>query len=234
MKNIPIKKILLVFALLIGLVIPLRSASAADARVLPAFSDFLVEVMNGQAKVVRGVYVPGTLALRVEQQPPDDPETVLRQDGVATQFRLAAENHIIGLLAHNYLAGTTYSSLTVGQEVRIVYGDGRVDYYMVNRLARFQALQFGSQNEHYVDLSSKISYTPQYIFTMFYDGDTHVTFQTCIYQDGNSSWGRLFVTAIPVPAHYLREFLGFRILISMDNAGADSALKLLLWDSGFR
>jgi len=26
-----------------------------------------------------------------------------------------------------------------------------------------------------------------------------VTFQTCILQDGNSSWGRLFITAVPVP-----------------------------------
>jgi hypothetical protein len=41
---------------------------------------------------------------------------------------------------------------------------------------------------------------------MFYNGAAHVTFQTCILQDGNSSWGRLFVTAIPVSSIHLREF----------------------------
>jgi len=53
-------------------------------------------VVNGQAKEVRGVYVPGILALRVLQQPQGDPGLVLRVDGVATQFRLAARNRVIG------------------------------------------------------------------------------------------------------------------------------------------
>ena len=184
--------------------IPSRSAGAAQAGTLPAFSDFVVAVTNGQAKVVRGVYVPEILALPVLQQPEDDPGSVFQVDGVATQFRSAARNNVIGLLAHNYLAGASFSNLKIGQDVRIVYGNGRVNYFKINRLARFRAVLPGSQDESYVDLSSNISYTAQDIFTMFYDGDAHVTFQTCIGQGDNSSWGRLFVVAIPVSSVYLQ------------------------------
>lgn len=234
MKKSNFKKVFLIFALFLGLVIPLRSAGAADTGVLPEFSDFVASVKDGQANVVRGVYVPEILALRVVQQPADAPGDVIRVDGVATQFSLAAGNNVIGLLAHNDLAGASFSRLTIGQEVRIVYGDGRVEYFMVNRLARFRVLEFGSQNENYVDLSSNISYTPQELFTKFYDGDVHVTFQTCISQNGNLSWGRLFVTAIPVSSQYFREFQAFRILLSMNIASTESVLKALLLDSSYR
>lgn len=134
MKNIHLQKSLLIFALFICLVMPAWSVSATSGETLPAFSGFISAVANGQAKVVGGVYVPGTLALRVMQQPPDEPGSVLRIEGVATQFGSAARNHIIGLLAHNDLAGASFSSLRVGQEVRIVYGDGRVDYHKINRV----------------------------------------------------------------------------------------------------
>jgi hypothetical protein len=210
MKNNFLFKAVGGFLLLLCLIVPWRPAEAASDSILPSFSDFVGEVMNGQAKVVRGVFVPGILALRVEQQPVGEPGIVLKKDGVATQFRAAANNNNIGLLAHNNLAGATFSGLQVGQEVRIVYGDGRVDYYIVNRLASFQALQPDSQNGDFVDLSSKIKYTAQDIFSMFYAGSLHVTFQTCILKDGNGSWGRLFVTAVPYLSVDNRRFQLFR------------------------
>jgi hypothetical protein len=198
MKNNRLLKILVVFSVLICQVVPWSSTSAADNAILPSFTDFVASVTNGQAGVVRGVYVPGVLALRVLQQPAGDPASVLQLDGVATQFSVAAQFHVTGLLAHNNLAGITFSRLRIGQEVRLVYGDSRVEYYMVNRLARFQALQPDIRDGHYLDLKSNITFTTQDIFSEFYNGNVHVTFQTCILQDGNSSWGRLFVTAIPI------------------------------------
>lgn len=195
-------KTLVVLSLLVALVIPWRIAGAANGVILQDFSDFVNMMKNGQANVVRGVYVPGVLALRVMQQTSGDPGSVWRVNGVATQFSTAAQYHVIGLLAHNYLAGASFSRLMIGQEVRIVYGDGRVEYFIVNRLARFQALQPDIHNGNYVDLNSKFLYSTQDIFSMFYEGDFHVTFQTCIQQDGNPSWGRLFVTAIPIPNIY--------------------------------
>ena len=35
------------------------------------------------------------------------------------------------------------------------------------------------------------------MFKRVYAGDRHVTFQTCIQEEGISSWGRLFVVAVP-------------------------------------
>ena len=210
MNNKNLLKALVGLILFLCLAIPSRQAEAVKGSVLPTFSDFVGEVMNGEANVVRGVYVPGVLALRVAQQPLGDPGSVLQLDGVATQFRAAADNHNIGLLAHNNLAGATFSSLQIGQEVRIVYGDGRVNYFIVNLMDSFQALQPDSQYGDFVDLNSNVTYTAQDIFSMFYSGSTHVTFQTCILKDGDASWGRLFVTAVPYYSVDFREFRLFR------------------------
>jgi hypothetical protein len=35
------------------------------------------------------------------------------------------------------------------------------------------------------------------LFNQMYTGGNKVVFQTCIYANGNWSWGRLFVTATP-------------------------------------
>jgi hypothetical protein len=37
------------------------------------------------------------------------------------------------------------------------------------------------------------------MFKRVYFGDRHLTFQTCIAKDGEASWGRLFVIAVPKP-----------------------------------
>jgi len=39
--------------------------------------------------------------------------------------------------------------------------------------------------------------TAEQLFNRVYRGDRHVTFQTCIDANGDISWGRLFVIAIP-------------------------------------
>ncbi|MGD0750791.1 MAG: hypothetical protein ABSA23_05215 [Anaerolineales bacterium] len=172
--------------------------------------------------------------MRVMQQPRNDPGSVLHIDGVAPQFESADRNHVIGLLAHNDLAGAFFSSLKIGQEVRIVYGDGRVGYYKINRIARFKAPQPDNKNENYVELSSNIIYSAQDLFTIFYNGDAHVTFQTCILQDGNSGWGRLFVTAIPVFSISLWEYQSLTRQTGQDFMKAGEMLRPLFGDLGFR
>jgi len=230
MKINHLTKALLIFALLTCLVIPLRSASAAQGENIPAFYNFVVAVTDGQAKIVRGVYVPGTLALRVMQQPAGDPSLVLNINGVATQFSSAAQNQVIGLLAHNDLGGAAFSRLSLGQEVRIIYGNGQVKYYRINRLARFQAVQAGSDAGKYVDLISKVTYTAQNIFKMFYTGETHVTLQTCITLAGNSSWGRLFVIADPVSALNFQVFRIYRFPVNLNSTNPEIGLQSLIWD----
>ena len=198
-------KVIILVALLAGLLIPFKPARAAESKTLQPFPDFVTMVTNGQADVVRGVYVPGVLADRVVAQPAANPGYVSKLDGTVTRFDMAARYKVIGLLAHNNLAGVSFSNLAVGQEIRIIYGDGRVAIYLINQVARFQALQPFSENSDFLDLNTNSTYSAGAIFKMFYQGGDHVIFQTCISQDGNSSWGRLFVTAAPASYAYNNE-----------------------------
>lgn len=179
-----------------------------ETAVVPAFGDFVASVQDGQT-LVRGVYVPNVLALPVVQQPAGDSGYVSSLLGDATQFRFAAQFDTVGLLADNYLAGAIFSELAAGHEVRIVYGDGRVDYYVVSKIYRFQALSPNSPTSNFVDLDTGEFYTTAQLFGLVYQGGDHVTFQTCIRGDGNASWGRLFVIAQPVVVtqEYMQENL---------------------------
>ena len=102
---------------------PVHAAAPAG---LPTFDKFIKSVANGKAGEVRGVYVANVLALRVVQQPADNPAYVSSTAGTVTQFQMAASQGVTGMLAHNYAAGALFSSLAAGQEVRIVFGDGAV------------------------------------------------------------------------------------------------------------
>jgi hypothetical protein len=181
---------------------PRMPVSAAGLGTLPTFADFVRLVTDGQPDIVRGVYVPGVMAFPVLQQTAGDPAMVISQDGVITQFGAAATNHVIGLLAHNNLAGAVFSNLKIGQEIRIIYGDGRVEHFIVATISSFKANDPENPYSTFSDWKSDITYSAQDIFKMFYMGERHVTFQTCILKDGVPSWGRLFVMAVPVSDNY--------------------------------
>jgi hypothetical protein len=107
----------------------------------------------------------------------------------------------VGLLAHNTLSGKFFFQLEVGQEVRLVYGDGRVEYFIIQRILQYQALQPNSPYSNFRDLSSDEILTAEQVFRKAYTGDRHVTFQTCIAANGISTWGRIFVIATPKPQY---------------------------------
>jgi hypothetical protein len=169
----------------------------ADAEALPNFSEFSNAVQNGRADHVRGVYVPNVLALPVVQQPYGSPGFVSSENEETTQFRMANSYGNVGLLAHNYLSGTTFFELEVGDEVRLVYGDGKVEVFVVAEILRYQALQPNSPYSSFRNLDKDEVLSAESMFKRVYFGDRHITFQTCIEQDGKLSWGRLFVVAIP-------------------------------------
>jgi len=164
---------------------------------LPTFTDFSKTVQNGKANILRGVYVSNVLALPVVQQPSNNAGYVSNTNGEATQFAMASQFGNIGLLAHNHLSGRSFSQLTVGQEVRLVYGDGKVETFIVVEVLKYQALQPNSPYSEFRDLNGSKTLTAEQMFKRVYFGDKHVTFQTCIENNGNLSWGRLFVVAIP-------------------------------------
>jgi hypothetical protein len=167
-------------------------------RTLPSFAEFSESVRNNDADVLRGVYVPDVLALPVVQQPADQPYYVSSHNGEATQFSMPSRYGNIGLLAHNTLSGRFFSELAVGQEVRLVYGDGRVEYFVIDEILQFQALEPDSVNSSFRNLDGDEILSASEMFNRAYVGQRRAVFQTCIEAKGNPSWGRLFVIAVPV------------------------------------
>jgi len=175
---------------------PTQAIGNTDAS-LPGFADFNRSVQNGETNVLRGVYVPNVLALPVVQQPADHPYYVSNHNGEATQFSVASQYGNTGLLAHNTLSGKTFSQLATGQEVRLVYGDGRIEYFVVKNVLRFQALQPESVTSSFRNLDRSEVLSAGEMFNRAYVGERRVVFQTCILAKGSVSWGRLFVVAVP-------------------------------------
>ncbi|HJR78961.1 MAG TPA: hypothetical protein VJ821_02740 [Anaerolineales bacterium] len=191
--------VVLVSLLVINSIPALAGASSEPA--LPTFANFSQTVQNGEEEILRGVYVPNVLALPVVQQPAGSPGYVSGKNGEATQFSMAAQTGNVGLLAHNTLSGRFFSRLAVGQEVRLIYGGGKVEYFVVTEILQYQALQPTSQWSDFRDLANSggKTITAGQLFERVYSGTRHVTFQTCIEAEGNVSWGRLFILAKPLP-----------------------------------
>ena len=189
----------LLLAIVAGLFFHITPAVAlgSGGANLPGFAEFSKTVQNSQAELLRGVYVPEVLALPIVQQPAGDAGYVSPKEGEITQFGTAAQFGNVGLLAHNHLSGRLFSQLAVGQEVRLVYGDGKVDYFVITQILQVQALQPTSPYSSFRDLSNDEVLTAEQMFAKVYRGDRHVTFQTCIANKESLSWGRLFVVALP-------------------------------------
>lgn len=168
-----------------------------DQAGLPSLEDFALQVSNGQAGQLRGLYIPGILAAAVVQQPAGMSDFVSPWQNVITQFGLASRLGSTGLLAHNYLAGETFGLLQEGQEIELIDGSGRVSTFTVTEILRYQALDSDDTSTRLLDLKSQASITSADLFNRVYSRPGQVVFQTCIKKDGDPSWGRLFVIASP-------------------------------------
>jgi hypothetical protein len=159
-----------------------------------------VLVVEPISEFVQSVYVDNTLALDVVQQPDGDTNYVSPNNGEATQFSTVAQYGNVGLLAHNFLAGKDFSRLAIGQEVHLVYASGRVEHFVVTEILRYQALEPRSPYSSFQNMDNRDDViSVGEMFDRAYQGDYHLTFQTCIAKNGVSSWGRLFVVAVPKP-----------------------------------
>jgi hypothetical protein len=179
------------------------SPALADPEPAPAHSqellDFIGQVANGISQELRGVYVEGVLTLPVVQQPEGNPMFVSEEIDTITQFQSAARSGVAGLLAHNYLSGDLFFSLELGQQVSLIYGDGRVNNFLITDIQSYQKLQRNSTNSNYLNVDSGEELTTRDLFQRMYTGSERVTFQTCIKKSGDWSWGRIFITATPLP-----------------------------------
>ena len=166
---------------------------------IPTLSEFAASVTNGDAHSIVGVYVCGVLALEIVQQPVSDPVYVSTEMGTATQFRLAAIYGTLGLLAHNDRSGLRFFGLRNGQEVDVVYGDGTIRRYRVKNIRHFKPINSGDPYSDFIDVDNDGAIvTSSQVFQQIFVGGDQVVFQTCIFADGNPTWGRLFVIATPV------------------------------------
>lgn len=169
----------------------------------PAISDslheFVKSVRNGHANEVVGVYVSGRLALPVGQQPKGNTSYVTREKDTATEFRIARQYNTVGILAHNDLAGESFANIQVDQTAVIVYGDGHLDYYMIEDIQRYQALSPTSTLSDFINQDgSKERLTAGQLFTRIYGAGNRLVFQTCIALGDEPSWGRMFIIGRPV------------------------------------
>ena len=181
---------------------PIHTRALGTLPGLPTFAEFSKTVQNGRAKVLRGVYVDDVFALPIIQQPSGSPAFVSTNDGELTQFGMPAQYGNVGLLAHNYLSGKLFSNLAPGQKVRLVYGDGKTETFVITEVLRYQALQPTNPYSTFRNMDdTEETLSANQMFTRAYQGDRHVTLQTCIEAYGNSSWGRLFVIAVPSSDH---------------------------------
>jgi len=164
----------------------------------PRISEFTQEIENGDTSPPRSVILEDSLVLPIVQQPRGKPNYVSANKGEVTQFYSAAKYGNIGLLAHNFLSGKSFSHLAIGQRVRIEYTNGNTESFIITEILRYQALQPKDPLSSFQNLNNRDEVlTAPEMFQRVYAGTHHITFQTCIAKNGISSWGRLFVVAIP-------------------------------------
>jgi hypothetical protein len=196
------RRLILSFCLLLFVIAALfpKSVSAASLDNPVAELDlptFISSIWDGNPAVLRGAYADGLFALPVVQQPSYNAAYVSTIDDTITEFNLAAQFGNVGFLAHNYLIGQYFYQMGVGQRIILVYGDGHLEFFRVTQVHRYVATSPYSVYSDFVDLDTQEYLSAEALFGKVYQGSRHITFQTCIAQDGDSSWGRLFVLAEP-------------------------------------
>lgn len=206
-QNATIKKNIIALALLSilasTLAFPMQAYALEEPGSLPTLFTFIESVKDGNPNSLRGIYVQNVMAFAIVQQPMGNPGYVSGDANVLTQFSIATEVGNIGLLAHNHLAGADFSQIKAGDTIVLVYGDGSTLAFVVSDIQQFQALSPLSPYSDFRDLESEAVISAEQLFNQVYRGDFHLTLQTCIENEGNLSWGRLFIIAQPAEIKFL-------------------------------
>jgi len=170
----------------------------SGSRESEALNEFILSVADGQSDAIRGLFLDERVALQVIQQPAGQPAFVSSVDEVITEFAMARSHGVVGLLAHNYLAGKHFFEIQMDDIIQVVYGDEKVEKYQVVAIQRYQALQPNSPHSEFLDLDTSQRLTATQLFKKVYTGEHHITLQTCIQEGVVDTWGRLFIIAEPI------------------------------------
>ena len=171
---------------------------AKDTPKIPDLHTFIESVADNNENSLRGVYAADSFSFEIVQQPAGSPLYVSAEKNVVTEFNAAKNEGNIGLLAHNTAAGASFFELQPGQTVVLVYGNGTTERFLVTKILKYEALNGEFTFGQYRDLATDTVITSRELFETAYKGEKHLTLQTCIENNGDADWGRLFVVAIPV------------------------------------
>lgn len=160
--------------------------------------DLVKEVSDGRASQPEALYLPGGSSLTVVRQPAGSPGYVSASPTVATNFTLAEQRGVHGFLAHADLGGKKFQTLSVDDLILMITGDGQIQSYSVFAILRFQAVRPNDPFSEYIDLDhGEARLTNREVFAIAYGLSGSLVLQTCMSNDGDDAWGRLFVIATP-------------------------------------
>lgn len=163
---------------------------------------FLLHVVTGDPRQITGLFIPGYGGFYVVQPPDGKDGSVSPVQGVLTQFKRPGSQGVIGLIAHNYSAGKWFTGFSPGDEFYVLYGDGRYDIYQFKESIQYRAINGKNVYSDFVDLSSGQRLNVDQVYNRVYSGKPHLTLQTCIQEDDDLTWGRMFIIAEPVVPGY--------------------------------
>lgn len=166
-----------------------------DTIQLVGLEEFTEAVTTGEADRITGLYVPEIGGFYVIQQPAGNDGIVSPVEGVLTQFLRPASSRVIGLLAHNYASGVWFERIKTGSLLYVLFGDGRREVYRLKIKKQFQAVNSDSPTSDFINLTNGETNSADEIYQQMYAGKPHLTLQTCIEQNDNLNWGRLFLLA---------------------------------------
>ncbi len=198
MKTIPLKykflSIILTLVILFGLLPVTPVAASSNKFTLDEFKSAMSTLDSSR---VVGVFVDDVMALRVEKQASDSHVTNFAN--TVSRFGQADHFGSIGLLAHNYLAGAYFSKLDIGSKIHLVYGDGRSEEFKVTNIEQYQALSPDDPYSNFINLDKpELLVSSANLLNKMYGTNGSLVLQTCISNDGDPNWGRLFIIALPV------------------------------------
>lgn len=146
---------------------------------------------NNSAQTITRVSVPGRFSYSVQQIG----NAVPNQANIVGQYEFAKQNGNIGLIAHNYLAGSSFGWINYGDEVRVTTTSGSVEYYVVYNIMKFKATDANNFSKPFIDQNTGQTISAKEVFDKAYKSGM-VTFQTCISGGGSSTWGILIIQAV--------------------------------------
>ena len=113
------------------------------------------------------------------------------------QFETVKKMGYLSLIGHNYLAGSVFNTLSIGQELEVTFADGKTITYIIDNVLRYQATDPYDLSKPFVTNNGEgKQISTNSMFNQTYKRGK-LTLQTCISQNGYASWGLLFIQASP-------------------------------------